>query len=149
MTKVNPYQPLADVLWQGIKPPGKRPKPATFQPALAWAVEEALTRLEPYRWFTRTADKPHTCQRGHAIHEGDVYAVYRYGAARATVLMLCLDCAALVAYLAGAHQREPVLNTHWQVTKQAGVYLNEQGELSVSPRLKNADEAIERLLKRK
>ena len=133
MKSKNPYVPLDDILWKGFLALGVSYDPVPSQPALAWAVREALSRLDPYKWNTRTARKEPTCQRGHPIQEGDVYVIYHYDVAYDATIKLCLACTAMVFYLAGAHERAPVMSTHWDTEEEVGVYLNEAGQAGNAP----------------
>lgn len=89
-----------------------------------WAIEEGLRWIDPLQvqWRSVDARKAHTCVRGCAIKDGEVYFQKRHGyGGWGSDLKFCAACTAMILYCRDVDRLPPTYFTHWDTAQQKPV----------------------------
>jgi hypothetical protein len=95
-----------------------------------WAIEEGLRRIDPLQaqWRGVEARKNHTCVRGCAIKDGEVYFQKRHGntGGWGDNLKFCAGCTAMILFCRDVDRLPPTYFTHWDPEKKMPVNVLEK-----------------------
>ena len=118
----NKYRTIEDCLFDAFANPSFRDPQEHKQ---FWAIREASLRYGGHGdIFKETkAQKEHQCVRNCIIQRGDKY--FRYLDSFNTT-KLCASCMAMIFYFSRAWVHSTYMYDHWDVEKQAAVWLNEK-----------------------
>jgi len=81
------------------------------------------------QWRGVDARKDHTCVRGCAIKDGDVYFQKRHGyGGWGSELKFCAACTAMILYCRDVDDLPPAYFTHWDSEKKKPVHKIEKSD---------------------